>query len=106
MVANIRGHKGFITCSMWSRFDKDCILSASDDQSVKIWNLVNIKYKKPPSKKKKDTQLGEIIVEDEEDDQDSEDDHWDQEDKRGDIQSDRYEKFTSTVKKQQRESDN
>lgn len=30
-VANIRGHKGFITCALWSRFDKDCILTCSDD---------------------------------------------------------------------------
>lgn len=67
-VANIRGHKGFITCALWSRFDKDCILTCSDDQSVKIWNLVNIKYKKPPSKKKKDSQLGQVILEEEEED--------------------------------------
>lgn len=73
-LANIRGHKGFITCAMWSRFDKDCILTCSDDQSVKIWNLVNIKYRKPPSKKKKDTQLGEIIVEEEEDESEEEGD--------------------------------
>ncbi len=30
-VANVRGHKGFITCAMWSKFDKDCILTCSDD---------------------------------------------------------------------------
>lgn len=65
-LANIRGHKGFITCALWSRFDPDCILSCSDDQSVKIWNLVNIKYRKPPSKKKKDAQLGEVILEEDE----------------------------------------
>lgn len=51
-VANIRGHKGFITAATWSKYDKDCILTSSDDQSVKIWNLVNIKYRKPPGKKK------------------------------------------------------
>ena len=41
-VSNIRGHKGFITHALWSRFEPDCIMSCSDDQSVKMWNLVNI----------------------------------------------------------------
>ena len=62
-VANIRGHKGFITHSMWSRYEPDHIITCSDDQSVKIWNLINIKSKKPPSKKKKDTNVGEVIIE-------------------------------------------
>lgn len=30
-VANIRGHKGFITCALWSKYDKDCVLTCSDD---------------------------------------------------------------------------
>lgn len=62
-VANIRGHKGFITDSMWSRFEPDHIITASDDQSVKIWNLVNIKSKKPPNKKKTDNNVNEVIIE-------------------------------------------
>jgi len=61
-VANIRGHKGFITHSIWSRHEPDHIITCSDDQSVKIWSLVNIKSKKPPSKKKKDN-FGDVIVE-------------------------------------------
>ena len=61
-IANIRGHKGFITAAVWSKYDKDCVLTCSDDQSVKIWNLVNIKYKKPPGKKT--VKLGEVIEED------------------------------------------
>lgn len=68
-VANIRGHKGFITTALWSRYDKDCILTCSDDQSVKIWNLVNIKYKKPPGKKKKESKLGEVIMEEEQEEE-------------------------------------
>ena len=69
-IANIRGHKGFITCAAWSRFDRDCIITTSDDQSVKIWNLANIRYKKPPNKKKKDNKLGDVIVEHDEGDED------------------------------------
>lgn len=88
-VANIRGHKGFITCALWSRFDKDCILSCSDDQSVKMWNLVNIKYKKPPGKKKKESQLGQVILEEQEDSEEEE------EGPRGGVQNDRYQQFTS-----------
>lgn len=41
-------------------------MTCSDDQSVKIWNLVNIKYKKPPGKSKKESKLGEMIVEEDE----------------------------------------
>ena len=65
-VANIRGHKGFITAAMWSRHDPDHVLTSSDDQSVKIWNLCNIKYRKPPTKKKQDNLMGEVIMEEEE----------------------------------------
>jgi len=49
-VANIRGHKGFITTAMWSRCEANHVLTSSDDQSIKIWNLVNIKHRKPPTK--------------------------------------------------------
>ena len=51
-VANIRGHKGFITSAKFSNFEPNTIITASDDQSVKIWNLASIKFKKPPNKKK------------------------------------------------------
>lgn len=47
-VANIRGHKGFITSSCWSRQERNCVLTCSDDQSVKVWNLVNIRCRQPP----------------------------------------------------------
>ena len=30
-VANIRGHKGFITSAMWSRYDENCVITCSDD---------------------------------------------------------------------------
>ena len=63
-VANIRGHKGFITTAMWSRNDSNHIMTCSDDQSIKIWNLVNIKHRKPPGKKKKESEMGQIIMED------------------------------------------
>lgn len=89
-VANIRGHKGFITTAMWSRHDKDCIMTCSDDQSVKIWNLINIKYRKPPSKKRTDSKLGEVIMEDE---NESLDDH------KNKIETDRYNTFTTSGKK-------
>jgi len=73
-VANIRGHKGFITSSIWSRNDKNCIITCSDDQSIKIWNLINIKSTKPPNKKKKDTKLGQMIYEQDDEDDESGDD--------------------------------
>ena len=71
-IANIRGHKGFINAAMWSRFEKDCIITCSDDQSVKIWNLVNIRFKKPPNKKKKESKMGEVVVEQENNEDDDE----------------------------------
>lgn len=52
-VANIRGHKGFVTCARFSAAERDMIITASDDQSVKIWNLDSIKFNKPPNKKRK-----------------------------------------------------
>lgn len=52
-VANIRGHKGYITSAMWCKYEKDLVLTTSDDQSVKIWNVSTIKYQKPPTKKKR-----------------------------------------------------
>ena len=57
---------------MWSRFEQDHIITCSDDQSVKIWNLINIKSKKPPNKKKKDAALGEVIIERDDEGQDDE----------------------------------
>jgi WD40 repeat protein len=92
-VANIRGHKGFITTSLWSRHEKDCVMTCSDDQSVKIWNLVNIKYRKPPSKSKTDSKLGDIIMED-----DAEEEDFQEQEHRKDIDSDRYNNFTSGKK--------
>lgn len=71
-VSNIRGHKGFITAAIWSRNEKNCIITCSDDQSIKIWNLVNIKYQKPPNKKKKETKMGQMIYEEDEEDENSE----------------------------------
>ena len=68
-VANIRGHKGFITQALWSRLEKDCIMSSSDDQSVKMWNLVNIKSKKPPMKKKINNKGGIIFERNEEEEE-------------------------------------
>jgi hypothetical protein len=71
-LANIRGHKGFITAALWSRNDRNCIITCSDDQSIKIWNLVNIRNQKPPNKKKKDPKAGTMIHE-QDDEDDSED---------------------------------
>jgi WD40 repeat protein len=51
-VANIRGHKGFVTCAKFSGHEKDMIVTASDDQSVKIWDINTIKFNKPPNKKR------------------------------------------------------
>ena len=73
-VSNIRGHKGFITHALWSRFEPDCIMSCSDDQSVKMWNLVNIKSTKPPIKKKT-IKSDEVIMEKNEEQEDEHDDN-------------------------------
>ena len=51
-VANIRGHKGFVTCAKFSGHEKNMIITSSDDQSVKIWNISSIKFNKPPNKKR------------------------------------------------------
>ncbi len=91
-VANIRGHKGFITTALWSRFDQDCIMTCSDDQSVKIWNLVNIKYRFPP-KKKKEQKLGELKLEAEPKARWKDDKDYDK------IDSKRFAEFTSKKKK-------
>ena len=88
-VANIRGHKGFITTALWSQHEKDCIMTCSDDQSIKIWNLINIKYRKPPSKTKTDSKLGDVIMEE---DVEEFKEHKD------DIDGDRYNTFTSSKK--------
>jgi hypothetical protein len=47
-VSNIRGHKGFVTSASWSHNEKNCILTCSDDQSIKVWNLINIRSRQPP----------------------------------------------------------
>lgn len=78
MLHNIRGHKGFITASIWSRNDRNCIVTCSDDQSIKIWNLVNIKNQKPPNKKKKETKMGQMIYEENEEDEESGDEQPEQ----------------------------
>ena len=73
-VANIRGHKGYITAALWSRYEKDLILTCSDDQSVKIWNIRSIKHHRPPIRKKKEEKLGEVIVENDDEYLDKDDD--------------------------------
>ena len=70
-MANIRGHKGYITSALWSHSEPNCIITSSDDQSVKIWNLANIRFKKPPgNKKRRDNKLGEVILEQDENEED------------------------------------
>jgi hypothetical protein len=54
-VSNIRGHKGFITMACWAHSEKNMVLTASDDQSIKIWNLINIRCRQPPLPKKNET---------------------------------------------------
>lgn len=51
-VSNIRGHKGFITTAAWSQHEKNCVLTCSDDQSIKVWNLVNVRCRQPPASKR------------------------------------------------------
>ena len=51
-VSSIRGHKGFITVACWSQAEKNFVLTASDDQSIKIWNLINIRCRQPPLPRK------------------------------------------------------
>jgi len=54
-IANIRGHRGFMVSAIFSTDNPDIVLTASDDQTVKGWDLNNIKNIKPPNKKRPKT---------------------------------------------------
>ena len=75
-VSNIRGHKGFITTSVWSQFDKNCVLTCSDDQSIKLWNLINIRCRQPPMPKKAEQGVEDNNFEDYGKEDYHEDDHY------------------------------
>lgn len=64
-VSNIRGHKGFITTSSWSHYEKNCVLTCSDDQSIKLWNLINIRCRQPPHAKKNELNEDDVYEDDE-----------------------------------------
>ena len=51
-VANIRGHRGFMVSAIFSTEHSDIVLTSSDDQTVKGWDIKNIKNIKPPNKKR------------------------------------------------------
>jgi WD40 repeat protein len=106
-IANIRGHKGFITSALWSRYDKDCIITSSDDQSVKIWNLANIRFKKQPGKKKNNNKLGEVIVEQNEEDEDEYQEKQPSQKNRTEdyYSSNKFDKFKQVGKKDQERID-
>lgn len=71
---NIRGHRGFISAAAFSLQAPNLVITGSDDQTVKVWNLLEIKNSKPPNKKKPKQNKHE--------DHDDEDDHDDDEDSR------------------------
>jgi len=49
---NIRGHRGFISTAAFALQAPNTVITGSDDQTVKVWNLIEIKNTKPPNKKK------------------------------------------------------
>lgn len=49
---NIRGHRGFVSSAAFSMQAPNTVVTGSDDQTVKVWNLAEIKNAKPPNKKK------------------------------------------------------
>ena len=63
-VSSIRGHKGFITTATWSQNERNCVLTCSDDQSIKLWNLINIRCRQPPAPRKNEIAEEEIYEED------------------------------------------
>ena len=73
-VSNIRGHKGFVTTACWSHNEKNCVLTCSDDQSIKVWNLINIRCRQPPMPMRRDDREEE--VREDEDDFRREDDQF------------------------------
>jgi WD40 repeat protein len=60
---NIRGHRGFISSAAFSSCQPKTVVTGSDDQTVKVWNLDEIKNSKPPNKKKSKMGGGEAAKE-------------------------------------------
>ena len=42
-LSNVRGHKGYINQAIWNPMHSKQIITCSDDQSVKIWNIDKVK---------------------------------------------------------------
>lgn len=55
--------------------EPNMVVTGSDDQTVKVWNLLEIKNSKPPNKKKTRMHKHEDVDDEDEDDEDSKDDH-------------------------------
>lgn len=71
---NIRGHRGFISAAAFSLQAPNMVITGSDDQTVKVWNLLEIKNSKPPNKKKpKPNKHGDHDEEDDHEEEDSKD---------------------------------
>eukprot|EP01016_Furgasonia_blochmanni_P011583 TRINITY_DN15289_c0_g1_i2.p1 TRINITY_DN15289_c0_g1~~TRINITY_DN15289_c0_g1_i2.p1 ORF type:complete len:200 (-),score=31.43 TRINITY_DN15289_c0_g1_i2:65-664(-) len=52
-ICNIRGHKGFIVDAEFYLRNPNYVITSSEDQSVKIWDINTIKNRKAPGKKRK-----------------------------------------------------
>ncbi|KAI0236779.1 hypothetical protein L0F63_001833 [Massospora cicadina] len=40
-LRNTKGHVSALTCGQWHPFDRDCLLTASQDNSIRIWEASN-----------------------------------------------------------------
>lgn len=82
---NIRGHRGFISSAAFSLQAPNMVITGSDDQTVKVWNLLEIKNSKPPNKKKQ--KLLAKPEEEEEDEEDVEEEEPSEEEKEPETQA-------------------
>lgn len=72
-ISNIRGHRGFIASAAFSTTEPRSVITSSEDQTIKIWDLDCIKNRKPPNKKRNKHQKNGEDDDDDEDDDDEDD---------------------------------
>lgn len=51
-IWNIRGHRGFLSSAAFSCHSENMVITSSEDQTVKVWDLLKIKNRIPPNKKR------------------------------------------------------